>query len=394
MELNGKGQAGSIFVFAMIALVVLLAVGVVSLQLAMQASHRAAVDAESAISFNLAEAGADAAEAWLRSQTLPPQGTQIDPLGGTVAAADGTYSAVIIPDAANPGAWAKSYDIIATGQATRHGVTQRVILRVQQQSFALYAYFTDQERSSVTNGTIWFYSNDRVYGPVHSNDQFHISWNTSATNPIFYDTVSSSATSVQWDPRAPSSSNDWKKVLQGAQGALTLKVDRIDLPQTTDDQKIAAWGDDTGFPTTNGVYLPAAGTQLNGGIYVRGDSTMTLSVAAGGKQQISITQTSPSRTTTVTVDPQTNTTTVADGQPGSPHTYTGIPCGAIYSTGNITSLSGTVADSVQDGTTILHRNAWTIATDVGAGKNITLTNNFKYNTLPDSTKPESDLSNL
>lgn len=350
------------------------------------------MERDASVAFNLAEAGADAAEAWLRAQSIPPTTGPIDPLGGTQSLAGGTYSALIYSDAGNLGAWSKKYTIVATGTSTRHGITKQVVLRVQQQSFALYAYFTDQERSSVTNGTIWFYARDRLYGPVHSNDQFHISWDRTAADPIFYDTVSSHATSVDWNPSKPSSANDWRRVLKGGQGAMTLGVDSIPLPQTSDLQKIAAWGSDSGFPSSTGVYLPAAGSQLSAGIYVSGDSQVRFDVdVPTGNQVINITQ--GSKTTTITVDLDGNMTTVKDAS-GTTTQYTGIPNGALYSSGNITSLNGTIANNYENGAIPVVRNMWTIATNVAAGKDITITDNLKYQTEPDSTKPADDTSNL
>ncbi len=394
MKSRVKGESGSIFVFSIIALTVLLVLGAASLQIAMQSTYRATKEQRAAVAFNLSEAAADAAESWLRAQSAPPSGTSwIDPLGGTKTFASGTYSAVIQPDPGNPTSWQKAYTIEATGTSAKGNLTSRVILRVQEQSFGRYAYFTDYEQSSISGGVIWFYAGDRLYGPTHTNDQFHVVWDTGATSPIFYDTVSSHSGSVSWNPRAPRNANEWRKVLQGGQPALKLGVDSILLPSSTDVQKAAAWGADSGFPSSNGVYVPNTGSQPIGGVYIRGDSTVQLSVEAGtGNQKITVVQ--GSTTTTITVNLSGNQTTVADATPGSPHTYTGVPNGAIYSTGNITSLQGTLADNYQNGSAIVEPNAWTIATDVVNHKNITLTNNLRYQTQPDATKPATDLCNL
>jgi len=393
MGARGRDEGGYVFTLAIVALVVLLALGAVSLQLAMQSSHRAAMERDTAVAFNLAEAGADAAEAWLRSQTTPPAGGAIDPLGGEHGLTGGTYRAVIVPDGGNAGAWAKSYTITATGQATRHGITKQVIMRVQQQSFALYAYFTDQERSSVTNGTIWFYPRDRLYGPAHSNDQVHVTWDAAAADSIFHDTLSSHAATVAWSPRAPGNTNEWRRVLTGGQSALTLGVDYIPLPTTSDEQKIAGWGADSGFPSGSGVHVPAAGTQLTAGIYISGDSQIELSVdGETGNQIIAVTQ--GAKTTTITADLRNCYTTVADGTPGSPHRYTGLLNGMIYCSGNITSLRGAIANNYENGSAVLRRNMWTIATNVAAGKNITITDDLAYQTMPDLTRPPTYVNNL
>ncbi len=388
-----RSQRGSVFIFAMTALFVLLMLGTISIQVAMQSLHRAAVERQSAVAFNLAESAADMAEAWLRAQGTPPVYGPIDPLGGEQTLDAGTYSALIYCDDDNPGAWQKSYTIVATGTAAHSNITRQVILRVQQQSFALYSYFTDQERSSVSNGTIWFYARDRLHGPVHSNDRLHISWDYTSADPIFYDTVSSAANGVSWKPRRPHNAREWRRVMEGGRDALTLGADYIPLPDSTEQQKIAAWGDDTGFPTTRGVYVPTVGNSVDGGIYIKGKCQIEFSVdVPTGNQIIDITQ--RGKTTRITVDRPANETIVDDGSSGSPHYYVGVPNGVIYSTGNITSLSGTLANNWENGSTILQRNAWTIATDVNAGKDITITDNLEYQTEPKSDKPATHPSNL
>jgi hypothetical protein len=75
---------------------------------------------------------------------------------------------------------------------------------------------------------------------------------------------------------------------------------------------------------------------------------------------------------------------------------TGGTTGVVYSSGNITALSGVIADNTlggTGGTDIVTRSAYTIATDVNAGKSITVNNTLKYNTQLDFTKSMSDVAN-
>lgn len=389
-----RGQRGSVFILSVTALTVLLLLSAVSVQIAMQSLDRAARERESQVAFDLAEGAVDAAEAWLRGQGAPPGGlAPFDPLGGEQRLSGGTYRALIVPHPTNPGAWRKRYTLYGFGGAAHSRAARTIIAQVQEQSFALYAYFTDQEKSSVTNGTIWFYARDRIYGPAHSNDRFHVSWSATAADPIFYGTVSSAASTVDWSPSAPRTAQDWRRVLQGGQDALTLGVDRIELPEMSDMQRDAAWGSAVGLPTTNGTYVPSAGGQVDAGIYVRGDCQVTFSVdAPTGNQVVAVTQ--GSKTTTITVDLEGNQTKVSDGTPGGTHSYVGLPNGVLYCTGNITSLRGTLANNYQDGMSIITRNAWTLATDLAAGKDITLTDNLVYATTPDATRPSTDPLNL
>jgi hypothetical protein len=382
-------QRGSIFIFSLTAMLVLMVLGVLSIQVAIQSVNRASHTKDSSVALNLAEAGADEGEAWLRDQSVPPTD---DHYIGPITLGDGTYQVKIVSDIGNDAAWLKSYTVISTGTLAGGQSTRRVIMKLQQQSFALYSYFTNQEVSSVSGSTIWFYSGDRVRGPVHTNDRFSLAWSSSATDPIFYDTVSSRLTNTQWNPRAPSTANEWRKVFYGGRDAFTTGVDRIPLPSSSELQKIAAWGGSSGFPGTDGVYLPNNGSQVSAGIYVRGNNTVTFSVESGtGNQLIAIKV--GTNTTNIKVDLSGNQTIVTPPS-GSPTTYTGTPNGVIYSTGSITSLKGTLANNYENGSTILARNAWTIATDVNSGKDITITDNLTYQTQPDSTQSRTALCNL
>lgn len=389
-----SSRQGSIFVFSMITLVVLLVLGVLSIQLAMQSVNRASREHRIAVAFNLAEAAADSAEAWLRAQGSPPAGsTPIDPFNGTIALTDGTCQATIYPDPGNAGKALKSYTIIATGTAEKGAVQKQVIIKAQEQSFALYSYFTDHEESPVTSGTIWFYARDRLHGPVHSNDELHIAWDSTSADPIFYDTVSSHSETVDWNPRTPGTTNEWRRVLQAGKDALALNTDRIPLPDSTDRQRDAAWGGSSGFPTTNGVYVPSIGSTASAGIFIKGNCTIQFSEQSStGNQIIAIKQ--GTKTTTLTISLAGNQTTVVTSSPASTTIYSGTTNGVIYCTGNITSLKGMLANNYEDGSQILRRNAWTIATDVGAGSDITITDNLSYKTPPMSDRPATHPNNL
>lgn len=388
-------------VFSLIALMLLFVFGVLAVRLSTDSLLTARRQSRQTLAFDLAEAGADKAEAYLRKQGLPPALSNYDewitfPVNGVPGSVGnpsaGTYLVKIHGVEGNDGAWQKSYIIVATGATSVGDLKRQVVTKVKQRSFAMYSYFTDQERSSVTNDTIWFYARDRLYGPVHTNDRFHISWSPTSADPIFYDTVSSVATSVDWGTDgSPATVRDWRRVLDGGQAALTMGVQRVPLPLSSVAQRNAAWGSDSDFPTTNGINFPSSGSILTAGIYVRGDCTIAFSVESStGNQVITIVQGSTTRT--VTIDRANDQTKVKRGS--ITDYYSGVPNGVIYSTGNITSLKGTLANNDEDGSRIIERNAWTVATDVSAGKDMTITDNLAYKTAPDSTKPATHTSNL
>jgi hypothetical protein len=342
------------------------------------------------IAFNIAESGAERAARWLKDQPSPPSGTAtISPFGGSQTLGPGTYTVTVTPSAGNSGAPLKSYTITSVG--TVYGRTERVSVFLRQQSFGKYAYFTDSETSSITGGRIWFFSGDRIRGPAHSNNvggsNFQIDWTTS-TSAIFQDMVTAAGPSMSYSPAAPSNEAEFTRIYAAGSRGFQLGVDPIALPPSTDIQRNAAWGAASGFPGSNGVYVPAGG-----GIYIAGDSTVLLQLDGSGNQQFRITQ--GSTVTTVTVDLVNNRRTVQVGS-GSPTTVAGSGSGVVYTTGNITSLSGTVADNWLGGggTTILGRSAYTIAADVNSGKDITVTNPIRYNSAPDPTQAINAAVNL
>ncbi|HPB68813.1 MAG TPA: hypothetical protein PKU74_07915, partial [Candidatus Omnitrophota bacterium] len=119
---------------------------------------------------------------------------------------------------------------------------------------------------------------------------------------------------------------------------------------------------------TDGIYIPNNGTDLNGGIYVKGNASSILLSVSGNNQVYTLTQ--GSTTIRVTTDAANNQTTVEDVGAGTSQTYTGLPDGLddsgtiIHVDGKIGSLSGTVESN---------------STVTVSGKNdIKITNNLVY----------------
>ncbi|MGI6295426.1 MAG: hypothetical protein ACOX3G_05005 [Armatimonadota bacterium] len=350
----------------------------------------------------VAESGAERGVLWLRDQALPPISDQnITSQIGLAPAGSWTVNIVCDPD--NGRVFLKTYEILATGTVSGH--VRRVQVVVRQSTFGKYAYFTDRE-TSTSGSAIWWASNDRVDGPVHSNNtggtNFNIDYNgwSSTRRPIFLDQVTASGTTINYNPRRPSSESDYQKVfLNGSRGYL-LGIQKINLPPSTEDQKKAAWGSDIGYPTKDGVYLRANTVDGvdTGGLYIRGDAAITMSVDVSGNQVVTITQGSgrTQKTATVIFNKSNGTSTASGtalGQ-GSPTSANSFSNGVIYCTGNITSLSGTVADNSYSAGKITRRSAWTIATDTLAKKSITITDDLVYKTRPNKDLPSGHATNL
>ena len=196
------------------------------------------------------------------------------------------------------------------GQATRYvQISARAIhangrvakarpMRVGQQNFSRYAYFSDLELRS--NGTkIWFATGDNLYGPVHTNDQFHISG-----TPTFHQETSSVASTIDYQNGGPPTDNpDFKKGVTLGAAEIPLPSDLIDpaaKAQATDGlfitgiddrrrststttragQARSSWSrKDGGAPTT--YDLPANGVVYVDGIAeVRGQLAGQLTIAS------------------------------------------------------------------------------------------------------------------
>ncbi len=109
-----------------------------------------------------------------------------------------------------------------------------VQVMVGQDNFAKYAYFTDQETSSISGGIVWFTSGDILRGPVHSNSQFNIDG-----DPIFLREVSTTASSVNY--AAGINNPDFR-------GGITFNVEPVQLPNDTSMIRVKA-------QETDGLYF-------------------------------------------------------------------------------------------------------------------------------------------
>ena len=363
-----------------------------------------------------------------------------------------TLQVTIDADNTNVSSVQKHYLIQCTATMPS-GASQTLREYVQQSSFGKYAYFAVND-----GGGFWDYNN-HFEGPVHFNDghngdtgQSTFLWRNPTDTPIFTYTGTdafSVSDNVTWwkntfyNTVAPSSASDYASIAAGGSATMTTgfqlnssgnpildgsgsKIPNspaIPLPTTSYQQQYAALGDpvppsatssDPNAPTTAGVSINTSqgfnkkNGQVTGGISIHGDSAVTLQLDAGGNQQIVVTQ--GNITQTITINQTSGQTTFAtpklDGQ-GNPKvdgqgnplmdssTLNGVPNGMIYSDGNITALSGTVADNITDaGGNILHRSQLTIATDIANSKDITLSGSLKYNTARNLAVPQSQDTNF
>ena len=137
-------------------------------------------------------------------------------------------------------------------------------------------------------------------------------------------------------------------------------------------------------PITSGSHPAPNGCITGGGIYVKGNATVTMqaSTVSGDPVQI-FTIVQSGTTTTVTIDLTANITTFATG--GNTKTLTGVPSNLgvnpptdatmLYVDGDITSLAGAGSASIQNSS----------AVTVTANGDMTITGNITYATEPVTT---------
>jgi Tfp pilus assembly protein PilX len=139
-----------------------------------------------------------------------------------MAVGDGTYTAWADPMDSNSGSSTRFVTVTVRGTLAGTGVSRAVQIKLGQQNFSRYSYFTDMELSA-SGSTIWFVDWDEFFGPVHSNDQLHI-----YGSPMFHDEVSSGASSVAYWHGGPPQDNPTFEM------GLTLDAPSIPLPINTD----------------------------------------------------------------------------------------------------------------------------------------------------------------
>lgn len=246
----GNKKAVALMV-ALLVITVLLIFDGVFFSASINQSLTADIFKKQTMTFNIAESGLDHAITWMRAQAQPPVGDRANPWGGAQNLGGGTYN-VIITDLGLVGGSGniRRYRVTSTGS---FGNISRILTNyVQVDNYARYLWFSDREVFGGRN--VWFWTEDRLNGPTHTNGHFNI-----YRNPVF----ESEARSV----------DDYIRFYNNGYN--------INLQQTTNppyDLPDFQQGVDFGAePTT----MPSQALNLrsaasNGGLYLRGDSTVVL----------------------------------------------------------------------------------------------------------------------
>lgn len=202
---------------------------------------------------DIAEAGLDRALNWLRAQPVPP-GNSTNPWGGVQNLGNpviGNYS-VTIADITPVGATStKRYHITSTG--TVGGITRILTNYLQTDNYARYIWFTNSESFGGTN--VWFWDQDHLNGPTHTNGHFNIKG-----DPIFDGEVRSVDDYIRYF-------NNGNNI-----NSSNLSNPPYDLPNFGSTVTLGA--DSTNMPT-QALNLRSAST-ASGGMRLTGNTTVVL----------------------------------------------------------------------------------------------------------------------
>lgn len=291
---------------------------------------------------------------------LAVSGSQATYSQAATSAGGGTYQYTIyITEKSNPIAitssiWDFSYNYRIETNGTKSNIPRNLKLsgdftvRVQKDNFAKYALFTNAQ--TLPNGTnVWFTNRTNFAGPLHTNGRYNIAFNPSG---VFDGAVTQADSLTRFHNNGSSVNlnNDHNGSIDVPtfNSTFTRGATSITLSSSVAQTDMANQASGNTTISSNGIYLPNNGTALTGGIYIRGDSTVSLSVI-GGNAVYTIVQ--GASTKTITVNKTANTTSVVSG--GAPTTYSGIPDGVdnlgtlIYAQGNITNLGGTIQQDTE-----------------------------------------------
>jgi len=265
------------------------------------------------------------------------------------------------PNANDPNVFVFPYEfsIEVTGNASLTQETLRMSgqtfeVTVQRANFARFALFTNHHRSP-RGFTVWFTGDTRFYGPVHTNQRFSFALNPSG---YFAAEVTQHLTKARFynngRSRLLDADNNGAIDVPTFNGGFQRGVDVLNLESAVsqNDLKTQALGG-MSEPGSNGIYIPNDGANTIGGVYIKGDSNISLGLESGNAKYTIVQGSGVSRVTKeVIVDYGNNQTQVKEynyqDSLVNDDTYSGLPDGVdnegviIYDKGDISSLSGTV----------------------------------------------------
>jgi len=351
IRLNKKGAA-LITVYMVIA--VLLAFGGFVVDVSNSQNKTAKAFKQQIQVINSAEASLDRALVWMRNYlllhgTYPPEseGTNIEseafPLGCVPPFCTGRCT-VDFSVLASPSGMYRVRSIVTVGT-----VSQTVINYLQPDNYARYIWFTDGESYGGTN--VWFWDQDHLNGPTHTNGHFNIKG-----NPVFEGEVRSVDNYIKYF-------NNGTNI-----DSFNLSNPPYDLP---DFQDTVTLGSKSIKMPTQALSLRSAASS-SGGLYLTGDTTIVLN--SNGTMDLTNNTYCNNCTTTCDSHGRHCQTTCT-------HTCPGIALpgnGALFVNNGTLTISGTLSGRLT----------------AGASGDINITNNIIYANNPRTNPASTDTLGL
>ena len=176
---NLKSNRGFAFIAVYLVISVLLIFAIVFVNQSVSQNNIVNIFKRQTAALNAADAGLDRAMVWLRTQGIPPapgQNQIVTTLAGNLQ--NGTIYTVVITDLGFVGGSATIRRYMVTSTGTSGNMSRVLRNYVQVDNYARYIWYTDRETFNGTN--VWFWSQDHLNGPTHTNAHFNI-----YGNPIF-----------------------------------------------------------------------------------------------------------------------------------------------------------------------------------------------------------------
>ena len=324
---NNKGVA---LIATYMVVVILLAFGGFVVQVSNSQNKTTNNFKRQAQVISIAEAGLDRALVWIRSQSIPPSGSiasisqNLPPTGTPI----GSYT-VAFTDLGSPGGapTVRRYRVRSTG--TIGTVSQTITNYLQTDNYARYIWFTDSESYDGTN--VWFWDEDHLNGPTHTNGHFNIKG-----DPVFGGEVRSVDDYIRYF-------NNGNNI-----NSTNLSNSPYDLP---DFQDVVTLGSDSINMPTQALSLRTAST--NGGLRLSGNTTIRLN--------------------------SNGTMNVTNSAKGWNNQNMSLPAnGALFVNNGNLNISGTLSGRLT----------------AGASGDINLTNNIVYNNNPRTNPASTDTLGL
>jgi hypothetical protein len=240
-------------------------------------------------------------------------------------------------------------------------------VRVQRDNFAKYALFTDHH--GLPNGTtVWFTNKTDFAGPLHTNERYSFAFNPGST---FAGAVTQHNNTARFYnngfPILADADNNAAIDVPVFSSGYTRSYNEVVLASSVQQADLADEAKGGQNLNSAGIYVPNSAGNLVGGIFVKGNPTITLGVNGSGDAQYTIA--SGGTTKVITVRRAANKTDVSTNG-GAAVTYNGLPEGTdglgtiLYVDGTVNSINGTVQKDTE--------------ITVSAQTDINITGNIKY----------------